>query len=193
MTHLNLSYKEKYLRFIETCLFFKGGRWIANFDLSLRDFDISKALKGKNIDESKKPVDALIYGGVRGKGFILSRAFAFLASPTYVVACSVIELQNASKTKWSTIVSWIRYLRALMEIMEFEWSWLVFFGEENLPDNVMGHLKRFNQREIGLVYANLKNKEFIHSEGFIARRGATLFNPSEMDKKGLRLKFWKKE
>ncbi len=192
MTIPNLSEKEKYLRFIERSLFFKGGRWIANFDLAIRDFDISKALKDKKLYETKNSIDALIYGGVKGKGFILSRAFAFLASPTYVVACFAIDLQNASNAKWSKIVSWIRYTRSLMEIMEFEWAWLIFFGSENLPERVLGHLKKFNQRELGLIFANLKNKEIYNSEGFIARRGAILFDPMNIDKRGLSLKFWKR-
>jgi hypothetical protein len=192
VTLTELSDKEKYLRFIEMSLFYKGGRWIANFDIATRDFDLSSILKAKKVEEPNKKLDGLIYGGVRGKGFILSRAFAFLASPTYVVACSVIDLQNTSKTKWSTIVSWIRAIRGFMESMEFEWSWIVFFGHGQLPERVLNHFERFNQREIGLVYANLKSKEIVCSEGFIARRGAKIFDPGQMDKKGRSMKFWRR-
>jgi hypothetical protein len=188
-----LSQKEKYLRYIETCLFFQGGRWIANFDISIRNFNLSEALKDRKLNESVHDLDLLIYGGVKGKGFILSRAFAFLASPTYVVTCAVVDLGNATKTKWSTIVTWVRHLSTLMEIMEFEWGWILYFGAGDLPGKVKSHLERFNQRQIGLVYADLKNCQIISSDGFIARRGAKLFNPENMNRKGFRLKFWQKD
>ena len=190
MIQPKLSKLEKYLRYIETCLFFKGGRWIANFDVAIRDFNISTILKDKKLDKSKRDLDVLIFGGVKGKGFILSRAFAFLASPTYVVSCAVINLQNVTNVKWSTIVDWIRYIRSIMDIMEFEWSWIVFCGDGKPPEKVMGHFERFNQRQIGLVFTDLKNDQIFNSDGFIAKRGAKLFHPVNMDKKGFSLKFW---
>lgn len=188
-----LSKKEKYLRFIENSLFFKGGRWIANFDIAIRDFNISRVLPEKRLNGAISDIDALIYGGVKGKGFILSRAFAFLASPTYVVSCAVIDLYNATNTRWSNIVSWVRNVRTLMDTMEFEWSWIVFFGNGTPPEKVKGHFERFNQREIGLVYADLKNNQVFKSDGFIARRGALLFHPKNMDRKGRSFKFWKRK
>lgn len=184
--------KEKYLQYIEKCLFYKGGRWIANFDIAIRDFNINRVTKDKSYIEHAKDFAALVYGGVKGKGFILSRAFAFLASPTYVVACAAIDLQRASNAKWSTIVDWIRQVRNVMDLMEFEWAWIVFFGEDSLPDKVKNHFERFNQREIGLVYADLKGNQVINSDGFIARRGAKLFHPKNLEEHPFRLKFWKK-
>jgi hypothetical protein len=77
--------------------------------------------------------------------------------------------------------------------MEFEWSWIIFFGHGKLPEKVVPHFEKFNQREIGLVYADLKNQDIINSEGFIAKRGATLFNPQQMDKKGWSMRFWSRE
>ncbi len=192
MTTPTLSAKEEYLRYVERSLFLKGGRWIANFDLAIRDVDLTEILKGKHLAEPEKRMDLLLYGGVKGKGFVLSRAFAFLASPTYVVCCCAIEFKNPSKVKWSTIVNWIRHVRAIMEVMQFEWSWVLFFGNGSLPDKIQGHFERFNQREVGLVYADIKNKEAIKSTGFIAKRGDTLFHPSNLDEKESRLKFWKK-
>ncbi|MFX0206296.1 MAG: hypothetical protein ACFFDT_09930 [Candidatus Hodarchaeota archaeon] len=192
MISLEISRKEKYLRYIEECLFFKGGRWIANFDVAIRDFNIKKVMKDKSHLDQSKDFSALIYGGVKGKGFILSRAFAFLASPTYIVACAVIDLQRAKSIKWSAIVDWIRQVRNIMDIMEFEWSWIVFFGEGNLPDKVLGHFQKFNQREIGLVYANLTGIEVYNSDCFIGRRGAKLFHPKNVDRKGFSFKFWRK-
>lgn len=190
MTQPTLTRKEEYLRYIENCLFFKGGRWIANFDVAIRNFNISKVLEDKKLDGPKRALDLLIFGGVKGKGFILSRAFAFLASPTYVVSCAVIDLQNSKNTKWTTMVSWLRYVTTLMEKMEFEWSWILFFGNGKPPDKVIGHLERFNQRKVGMVYVDLKNNEAFNSDGFIGRRGSKLFHPKNMEKRKSRLKFW---
>lgn len=193
MTQNNLSIQEKYLRYIEETLFFKGGKWIANFDVAVRNFDISRLKKHNKLEGSGQNLDTLIYGGVKGKGFILSRAFAFLASPTYVVSCAAVDVQNGAKLKWSTIVSWIRDIRTLMEIMEFEWSWIVFFGDGMPSEKVKNHLEKFSQREIGLVYSDLKQNQVLNSDGFIARRGAKLFHPKNLYRKGFSLKFWKKE
>lgn len=193
MIQPTVSKKEKYLRYIETCLFIKGGRWIANFDAAIRDFNISTIMKDKKLNASKKELDVLIFGGVKGKGFILSRAFAFLASPTYVVSCAVINIQNATNVKWSTLVDWIRYVRDIMDIMEFEWSWIVYYGDGKPPEKVMGHFNRYNERQIGLVFADLKNNQIFNSDGFIARRGAKLFHPENMERKGFSLKFWSRD
>lgn len=192
MTFPKLSAKEEYLRYVERSLFLKGGRWIANFDVAFRDLDLTKVLKDKHLAEPEKQMDLLIYGGVKGKGFVLSRAFAFLASPTYIVSCCAVEIKNPSTVKWSTIVNWIRHARAIMEVLQIEWSWVLFFGHGSLPDKIKSHFERFNQREVGLVYADLKNKTAIKSTGFIAKRGDTLFHPSNLDEKESRLKFWKK-
>ena len=104
--------------------------------------------------------------------------------------CAVVNIPNPSNAKWSTLVSWVRYVRNIMDIMEFEWSWVVFYGDGKPPDKVMTHFNRYNERQIGLVFADLKNDQVFNSDGFIARRGAKLFHPQHMDRKGFSLKFW---
>jgi hypothetical protein len=168
----------------------KGGRWIATFDVAIRNFNLATTLENKGTFIQKTDVDALIFGGVRHRGFILSKAFSYMASPTYRVGCSVVHLDKPQSVKWSTIVDIMRDGTTIMSAMEFEWMWLLFFGEGDLPPKVEKNIKSHTSRTLGLLYADLKNKTIINSDTFISRHGAKLFSPTNLDKKPSRLKFW---
>ncbi|MFW9997169.1 MAG: hypothetical protein ACFFD4_34315 [Candidatus Odinarchaeota archaeon] len=191
MSNPELSAKEIYLRYIEEELMIKGGRWIANFSIAVRDFHTSHVIEKKRSDiKHHSTLDLLMFGGVRSRGFLLSRAYAALASPTYLVGCVTKYLDNASNIKWSSIVSLIRETTVLMESMEFEWAWLLLFGEGKLSTKVVSDVERHTSRTLGLIYADITNRTVIQSDTFIARRGAKLFDPKNLDRKGVKLKFW---
>lgn len=168
----------------------KGGRWIANFSVAIRDFLLSQAIK--EVDQEKQShktkFDTLIYGGVRSGGFLLSKAFAFMASPTYKVGCAVIHIQNPPRTKWSAIVQYLRESYYVKDSMEFEWMWIVFYGQGEVLPRVAENIKRHASREVGLLYSDLKKKTIINSDSFISRRGAKLFDPANLDKNWSRYK-----
>lgn len=176
---------EAYLQYIEEELLIKGGRWIATFDHAIRDFNIAITKTEKNLQQEKN-FDLVVYGGVRGKGFFLSRVFAFIASPTYKVACIVVSLNRASQVKWSYIVRRIRDAQTLKDVMEFEWIWVLFFGDESPNESIVKKIERLQQQDIAILYANIKKNTLTHSDSFIARRGAKLFHPSNLDKKGFK-------
>jgi hypothetical protein len=186
----NLSLKEEYLRYVEKELMIKGGRWIATFDIAIRDFNISTISEKFQKTKQKHNIDSLIYGGVRHKGFILSRAFSFMASPTYRVGCAVIHLKNAIDTRWSFLVEYMREAGSIKEKMELEWMWLLFFGEGKLKSKVIKSINQHTSRELGIVYSDLKNIEIHGSDSFIARHGLKLFHPKNLHKSGSKLKFW---
>ncbi len=190
MSSTKLPKKEEYLRYVEHELLVKGGRWIATFDIAIRDYSIAQMFKKKKKSHSKNPIDSLIYGGVRHRGFVLSRAFSFMASPTYRVGCATIHLKNVTNAKWSVLVGWMREATSLMGAMEFEWMWLLFFGEGKLPTKTIHNINRHTSRDLGLLYADLKNIEIFNSDSFIARHGVKLFHPKNLIKSKSRLKFW---
>jgi hypothetical protein len=177
-----ITLTEEYLRHIEHELMIKGGRWIATFNTAVRNFNLEYALGEKGKVSLKNPIDCLIYGGVKQKGFLLSKAFSFLASPTYKVGCAAIHIKNATKTKWSFLVDWMREVNLLKESMEFEWIWVLFYGEGEILSKVINNIERHSSREYGVLYADLKNKCIFHSDSFISRRGAKLFNPEKIKK-----------
>ncbi|MFW9905511.1 MAG: hypothetical protein ACFFFH_14310 [Candidatus Thorarchaeota archaeon] len=185
-----LSLKEEYLRYVERELMIKGGRWVATFDVAIRDFNISTLSEKYTKSDQKHNIDSLIYGGVRHKGFILSRAFSFMASPTYRVGCAVIHLTNIINARWSFLVEYIREVGSIKEKMEFEWMWLLFFGEGKLKSKVIKNINQHSSRELGILYADLKNVEIQVSDSFIARHGLKLFHPKNLAKQSSRLKFW---
>lgn len=160
----------------------KGGRWIARFDHAFRGFNLNHAKK-KHKEHQEKDYDLVVYGGVRGSsGFLLSRLFAFLASPTYNVACVVVRLKNAPGVRWQNLISWIREVTVLKRVMEFEWIWILFFGNGSLPKTVNEKIDRFTQRDIALLYADIKNNSFVNSDTFIGRRGLKLFHSKNLDR-----------
>ncbi|MFX0149583.1 MAG: hypothetical protein ACFFAJ_02270 [Candidatus Hodarchaeota archaeon] len=184
----SIDRSEAYLRYIEEELLIKGGRWIATFDHAIRSFNINLTSNDKSVKQDKD-FDLVVYGGVRAKGFVLSRAFSFIASPTYKVACVVVNLDRASQVKWSFVIKWLREAQTLKEAMEFEWLWVLFFGEEELKDSIIRKIKRHTQRDLAILYADIKNNTLTNSDSFIARRGEKLFHPSNLDKQRVRFKF----
>ncbi|MHA2224899.1 MAG: hypothetical protein ACXAC8_06830 [Candidatus Hodarchaeales archaeon] len=180
---------DQFLRFIEEELMIKGGRWIATFDHSIRNFNIQYASKEKTLKQ-KKDFDLLVYGGVRSRGFFLSAAFSFLASPTYRVGCAVINLKNASNVKWSILAEWIRDVQDLMDLMEFEWIWILFFGEGKIPPKTVSRIESYSKRTLGLLYADIRNKTLLNSNSFISRRGSKLFHPKNLNKIKSKRRFW---
>jgi hypothetical protein len=166
----------------------KGGRWIATFDHAIRGFNIKEAKKSYK-EQQKNDYDLVVYGGVRGSsGFLLSRLFSFLASPTYNVACVTIKIRKPSDIKWSSIVEWIREITTLKRIMEFEWLWILFYGEGNISKSLKDKIDRFTQRDIALLYADIRNKDIVFSDTFIGKRGGKLFHPKNLDRPSLKEK-----
>jgi hypothetical protein len=183
---------EPFLRYVEEELMIGGGRWIATFNIAIRDFNIAKTMPKKKGVIQSNDFNSLIYGGVRHSGFIISKAYAFIASPTYRVGCATIVLDNPNNAKWSSIVNWLRDINTIKQEMEFEWIWLLLFGFGSLPTKITHRIRSHVSKEIGLLYADLKNTEIHNSDGFIARHGAKLFHPKNLHKKKSRIQFWKK-
>ena len=181
---------EPFLRYVEEELMIGGGRWITTFNIAIRDFNIAKTMPKKKGVKQLNNINSLIYGGVRHSGFIISRAFSFVASPTYRVGCAAITLDQPNNAKWSSIVNWLRDINTIKQEMEFEWIWLLLFGFGSLPTKVTLRIRSHVSKEIGLLYADLKNNEIHNSDGFIARHGAKLFHPKNLTKKKSRVKFW---
>ena len=192
MNSLQTDKIETYLRYVEGELMTGGGRWIATFNIAIRDFNISKAFISKKDVVQSSEINALIYGGVRNRGFILSRAFAFMASPTYQVGCAAVVLNNPKNAKWSKIVDRMRDITTIKTEMEFEWLWLLIFGFGPLPSKIIQKINSHVTRELGLLYVDLQNNKIYNSDGFIARHGAKIFHPKNLKKKPSRFKFWSK-
>jgi hypothetical protein len=167
-----------------------GGRWIATFNIAIRNFHIRNALHSKKDVVQSSEINSLIYGGVRNSGFILSRAFSFMASPTYVVGCAAVVLDNPKKIKWSKIVDRMRDVTTVKKEMDFEWIWLLLFGFGTPPPKVTQRINAHITKELGLLYVDLQNNEVYNSDGFIARHGAKIFHPKNLNRPPSRLKFW---
>ena len=180
---------EQYLSYIEKELMTGGGRWIATFQIAIRDFVINQLFEKKKNIIQNHVFSSLIYGGVRHSGFIISRAFSFMASPTYSVACATYALDNPKNVKWSAIIDIMRDVTNIKKEMEFEWIWILIYGDDSLNQRVIDRIQAHISKEIGLLYADLKNLEIYHCNGFIARHGAKLFHPNNLNRKPSRFKF----
>lgn len=188
---LKIPLNEVYLRFIEYETMRRGGFWVATFDNAIRNFNIDRVKKNAQGKVQNRSFNTFILGHVRNKGFLLSRVFSFLVSPTYLVGCSAIHLENASDTTWSVILGLIRDALVVMDVMELEWLWCIFYGEGALNSDLSAKLQYYPSQNLGLLYADVENMTIINSDCFIARHAARLFHPKELTKKSYQWLFKK--
>ncbi len=175
---------EIYLRFIEHETMIRGGYWVATFDNAIRNFNIAKVKKNVKGQVQNRNFDTFILGHVRNKGFLLSRVFSFLVSPTYLVGCSAIHLEDVKNTTWSNVLRLIRDALVVMDVMELEWLWCIIYGEGALVSDLSTKIQYYPSHDLGLLYADIENMTIINSNCFIARHAARLFHPKEITKKG---------
>ena len=106
--------EKDYLLKLENNLMVGSGRWIADFNESFWNYKINNLT-----------FDFFLWGGMRPKGFALSRIAAVLILPNYNAACFAcaggLELMQLSP-----IVSAIHQVA---EAKKIDWSWLVIVHE----------------------------------------------------------------
>jgi hypothetical protein len=183
--HINskISLNEVYLRFIEYETMIRGGFWVATFDNAIRNFNIANAKTNVQGNVQNHNFNSFILGHVRHKGFLLSRVFSFLVSPTYLVGCSAIHLENVRGITWSIILGLIRDALVVMDVMDLEWLWCILYGEGALSSDISIKIQSYPSHNLGLLYADVENITIINSDCFIARHAARLFHPKELAKK----------
>ena len=151
-----------YLLTLEKSLMLGSGRWLADFKESFWDFRVG------NIT-----FDMLILGNTRPRGFLLSRAFAWLTLPAHRVACFVRSEDPELKRLGALTKSVGRYMKE----QELAWSWLVLPGVSSFSARAKAAVQKNNLREVGIALVDLSAQEVIINDSYVGRRMRQLAGP----------------
>ena len=144
-----------YLLRLENSLMLGSGRWIADFTESFWDYRIGNVT-----------FDMLILGGMRPKGFLLSRLFAWLALPAHRVACVACSEDPQLKRLGALTGAVKRYMKE----QDLTWSWLVLPGEGSFTKKAKAVVQKNDLHEIGIALVDLAAQEVVTNDSFLGRK-----------------------
>ena len=153
--------KREYLLKLENNLMLGGGRWIADFKESFWKFSFNEVT-----------FDMMLYGGMRPKGFALSRLASTLLMPNYSAACFVFPGDPALKR----LAVVLKAVHLYMQENEIKWSWVVIPCESAFSPQARASIERNEVRELGIALVDLQSQDVVTSRSYIGRRMAHLVN-----------------
>jgi hypothetical protein len=149
-----LSTRE-YLLKLEYNLMLGGGRWVADFIESFWDYPVGDVTFG-----------LFIRGGMRPKGFALSKLAAAITMPNYRVAC----FGYAGDSELRRLSTILNAMRRYMKEQETQWSWLVIPGESTFSPQTRATVEKNDTRELGIALVDLSAQEVITNRSYVGRR-----------------------
>lgn len=152
---------EDYLTKLEYNLMVKAGRWIADFNESILDYTMDGVT-----------FSMFIRGGMRPKGFALSKLAAFLFVPNYQAACYV--LGDAPNGHQFTKI--LQTLKRYRKDQEVAWTWLVILSESKFSPQLVAQVEKNDDRHTGIALIDLSTEEIITSQSYVARRMESVVN-----------------
>jgi hypothetical protein len=150
-----LSGIRDYLLKLEDNLMVGSGRWIADFNESFWDYQINNLT-----------FNFFIWGGMRPKGFALSKIAAVLVMPNYKAACFAYAGDPELK-QLSAIVTAIQHVSKDRNI---DWSWLVIPHESVFSPRAIARVEKDDTHELGIALVDLKSKAIFSSHSYVGRR-----------------------
>lgn len=149
-----LSTRE-YLLKLERNLMVGSGRWVADFVESFWDYPIGDVT-----------FSLLVRGGMRARGFAVSKVVALLTTPDYQVACFAYsgdpELKRLSNVQ--------RAVHSYMQNQKLEWAWLVIPHEGECSAKARARVEEEDRRELGIALVDLTTQEIVASRSYVGRR-----------------------
>ena len=146
-----------YLAKLEMELMVGGGRWVADFSESFWNYPIGKTR-----------FDMLLTGGMRGRGFLISRVVNWFFIPNYFVACFAYSTSH-NLTNLHSILDAVEQFRHERELA---WCWLVIAREGRFSRRDRQVVEHNDTRELGIALVDLKNEEVTTSSSYIGKRMA---------------------
>ena len=147
--------KREYLLKLEYNLMLGGGRWIADFNESFWKFSFYKVT-----------FDMMLCGGMRIKGFALSRLASTILMPNYRAACFACPADPGLKQ----LPVAVKAVRGYMNDQEIKWSWIVLINEGAFTKQAMTSVENNEDRDLGIALVNLQTQEIVTSNSYIGRR-----------------------
>jgi hypothetical protein len=143
---------------VEKELMVGGGRWIADFTESFREYQINDVT-----------FDAFIRGNTRTSGFLISRFYSFFMNPNYEVACYLLGLKEGKRVDRKTVRKVILAVKDSMKTNEVKWSWLYIVGEDIDPEAAEA-ISTFLDQTVGLVCVGMRTRHVLNNNTFLGRQ-----------------------
>ncbi len=153
--------KREYLLKLESNLMLGGGRWVADFAESFWKFTYNGVI-----------FEMMVCGGMRAKGFALSRLASTLLVPNYQAAC--FAYIDDPGLKQMPVV--LKAVHAYMIDQEIKWSWLVFPAEIDFPRQSQLIVEKNEDQDLGIALVNLQTHEIINNRSYVGRRMVSIVN-----------------
>ena len=134
------------------------GRFVADFTESFRQFK----LRGVEFD-------AMIRGGTRVKGFLLSRVFSYLVNPNYQVACFILSIDPKKVFRKEDYGRYVAAIKSFMKREEIKWTWLYMAAQEPTPE-IRRAVERTTDTSTGVALVDLQTGEVFHSDSYLGRQ-----------------------
>ncbi len=147
--------KREYLLKLEYSLMLGGGRWVADFNESFWNFTYNGIV-----------FEMRLCGGMRPKGFALSRLASTLLMPNYQAACFAYTDDPGLKRLPGVLNAVHRY----MKDQEIKWSWVVIPFESAFSPHARANVEKNEVRDLGIALVNLQTQEIVTSRSYIGRR-----------------------
>jgi hypothetical protein len=168
---------EQVLEAFERDILSGRARWIADLSETFRDYKLS----GHTFDMCAR-------GQTRGKGFLLSRFFAWTVLPNYKVSLYARASRNSANMLRRDIIELLQVIRKDIEKRELKWAWLVLFLEGNPSSQVASFVESYNNNDIGIGTVNTYSGSVLVSNNLLGR---SLLRHMRLDKLVSRLEHGK--
>jgi hypothetical protein len=133
-------------------------RWIADLSETFRDYQLS----GHTFDMCAR-------GQTRGKGFLLSRFFAWTVLPNYKVSLYARAWRDSTNLLRKHIIELLQAIRKDVEKRELKWAWLVVFLEGNPSSQVASFVESYNNDDVGIGTVNTYTGSVLVSNNLLGR------------------------
>ena len=153
--------EREYLLKLEYNLMLGGGRWVADFKESFWNFSCNEVI-----------FEMKISGGMRLKGFALSRLASALLMPNYHAACFAYPDDPGLKR----LPIMLKAVRRYMKDQDIKWSWVVIPCESAFSPQAMASMEKNEVHDLGIALVNLHTQEIVTNRSYIGRRMSRFVN-----------------
>jgi len=153
-----MSQIEDYLLHLEKNLMTGNARWVADFTESFRAFKINDV-----------NFDMVVRGNTRGKGFLLSKLFAYTALPNYQVVCLVFNSNQFKQFERRSLNTVLDAVKSYMKENELKWSWLIIAQKGAFSEAIKNVVSSLAIQEVGVALVDVDSKTITSSQGYLGK------------------------
>lgn len=144
---------------IENQLIKGRGKWIAEFNESFINYPLGNFV-----------FPLVVRGQTRSKGFLLSRLFAYLSMPNYLVSCFVYPSEINSYLKKEKLEILLGEISKMMKKNNVKWSWLIIPKEGEFNQRIIKWVEKNDLSNIGIALVNINTKNILTNNSVIGRK-----------------------